>query len=259
MNKVYLIGAGPGDAELITLKAKRILEKSTCILYDSLVNQEVLEYAPPHCEKIFVGKRYGKHSYSQNEIHQLFLEKLTSHPFLVRLKGGDPFIFGRGGEELEFLATNNISIEVIPGISAAIAAASELAIPLTHRDFGQSVIFLSGYNKISSNNKFGLPHYNWNFLSQTSLTLVFYMCFKYLQEICLNLIKHGMVKTKKAVIISHCSLPEQAYLFSTVENLYQDVLIEKKSNTTKINFPALIIIGEVVNLSLFVNSKTNTN
>ena len=240
VGKVYLIGAGPGDPELLTIKAARILGKADCILYDSLVHPDILNLSPATTHKIFVGKRYGKHSHNQEEINALLLECAYKYKYLVRLKGGDPFIFGRGGEELEFLAKHNIKVESIPGITAALAASATLSLPLTHRNYGQSVIFLSGYSQVSQKNQKSLPDYDWNFLANSSLTMVFYMSLINIKEICDQLIKHGKATTTGLAIISNCTLPNEKVLFSTLETIAIDM-----ENET-IEFPAILIIGDVI-------------
>ena len=248
-NKVYLIGAGPGDPELLTIKAARILGKADCILYDSLVHPDILNLAPATCKNIFVGKRYGKHSYSQEEINNLLLTCSKQYKVLVRLKGGDPFIFGRGGEELEFLAKNNIQVESVPGITASLAAAATLSVSLTHRDYGQSVIFLSGYTKENHISNESLPHYDWNFLANSSLTLVFYMSLINLEAICNKLIECGKNKNTGVVIISNCTLSNEKIISGVLETIVE----ETKRNP--IEFPAILIIGDVVSNRIIPTNK----
>ena len=238
--KVYLIGAGPGNPELLTIKALNILKKADTIFYDSLLNKKNLDHAPVKCEKIFVGKRYKKHSFTQDELNQLLYQNASHKKIVVRLKGGDPFIFARGGEELEFLQKKNIEVEIIPGITSSIAAAASLKIPLTHREYGQSVIFLSGYSKSSESDPENLPNYNWEFLARDSITLVFYMGLKNLDLICSKLISHGKSEDTRAAIISNVSLGNEKTVVSTLKYLSED---SKKNN---IEFPAIILIGDVI-------------
>ena len=238
--KVYLVGAGPGDPELITLKALNILKRAEVILYDSLLNEEILKNAPQGCEKIFVGKRFGKHSLMQDELNQLLYENAIRRKTVVRLKGGDPFIFGRGGEEIGFLQEKNIQVEVIPGVTTAVAASASLKTPLTHRDLGQSVIFLSGYSKEGNQADGYLPPYDWRFLANTSLTLVFYMGLKNLDIIAKKLIEHGKPLHTKAAIISNCTLPDEKVLITSLEKM------QTQAGSGQIKFPAIILIGEVI-------------
>ena len=238
--KVYLVGAGPGDPELLTIKALNILQKADIIFYDRLINLKILEHAPSKCEKIFVGKRYKSISYTQEQINQFLYENTKQKKVVVRLKGGDPFIFGRGGEEIEFLIKNCIEVEVIPGITAAVAAAASLTMSLTHRDFGQSVMFLSGYGKKENHRKEILPDYNWDFLANDSLTLVFYMSLSNLSTIANKLIQHGKSKDTGATLISNCSMPNEKTVISTLSKVYSDSL--KK----KIEFPAILLVGDVI-------------
>ena len=238
--KVYLIGAGPGDPELLTLKALNILKTADIIFYDSLLNKKILDYAPSKCRRTFVGKRYKKHSFTQSELNQLLYKNVSPEKIVVRLKGGDPFIFARGGEELEFLQENGIKVEIIPGVTSAMAAAASLKIPLTHRDHGQSVIFLSGYSKFSEENPETLPNYDWGFLAKGSITLVFYMGLKNLDLICAKLISHGKSEDTKAAIISNASLENEKKVVTTLKNLSRD------SQRNGIEFPCIILIGEVI-------------
>ena len=148
--KVWLVGAGPGDLELLTLKAYRILKKADVVLYDALVSDEILSLIPKEAELIAVGKRAGKHSAAQDEINQLLVTKAYTRKNVVRLKGGDPFIFGRGGEELETLVASGVAVEVVPGITAASGTSAYAGIPLTHRDHAQGVTFITGHCKVES-------------------------------------------------------------------------------------------------------------
>ena len=240
-SKVYLIGAGPGDPDLITIKGADILRRADIILYDALVNKDILKIARPNCEIIFVGKRMGKHSLSQNEINTLLLDSSKINKIIVRLKGGDPLIFGRGGEEIEFLRKNNIEIEVVPGVTTSSAAAAKLQFPLTHRRYGQGVLFLSGYSKENSNSD-GLPDYDWDFLAKSSLTMVFYMGLQNLERIADKLISGGKTGDTECVVISNCSLPEEKSLSFKLSE------ISGISDNHEIDFPALFIVGDVLKL-----------
>ena len=237
------MGAGPGDPELITLKALNILKRAEVILYDSLLNEEILKNAPQGCEKIFVGKRFGRHSLMQDELNQLLYKNAIRKKTVVRLKGGDPFIFGRGGEETAFLQEKNIQVEVIPGVTTAVAASASLKTPLTHRDLGQSVIFLSGYSKEGNQADGYLPPYDWEFLANTSLTLVFYMGLKNLDTIAKKLIEHGKPLYTEVAIISNCTLPDEEVFITSLEKMQS---MQSQKDSGQIKFPAIILIGEVI-------------
>jgi len=168
LGKVYLVGAGPGDAGLMTLKGKSLLETCDVVLYDALVSDEILAMINPIAEKIHAGKRRGNHSLLQEETTQLLIEKAQTHAIVVRLKGGDPFIFGRGGEELADLRSAGIAVEVVPGITSGIAAPAYAGIPLTHRDFSSSVIFVTGHESAGKYR----PQINWTAIAQAAAELI---------------------------------------------------------------------------------------
>lgn len=242
---VFLVGAGPGDPELLTLKAKRILEQADCILYDSLLNPAILEFAPAGCERIHVGKRLGRHSMPQDQINELILEHAKRGRCVVRLKGGDPFIFGRGGEEIDFLNGHGIHTDVVPGVTSASAASSTLRVPLTHRIHGPAVLFLSGYSKAGASERDGFPVHDWGFLARSNYTLVFYMGLHHLARICRELIAKGKAGETPVAIISKCTLPEERIYLHTLAELEQngdDAAIQS------IEFPAITIIGDVIRL-----------
>lgn len=236
--KVYLMGAGPGDPELLTLKAARILKEADTLLYDSLVHDCILELAATDTRRIFVGKRFGHHSKTQTQINELLIETAMRGGTVVRLKGGDPFVFGRGGEEVQALQKARIPFEVIPGITAANAAAALMQFPLTHRDFGQSVIYVSGYSKDAPD---GLPQYDWSFLARASITIVIYMGVHNLQQIATKLKEHGMNPETPIAILSQISLPDEHIEIHDLEHVTKVAL--------EIRFPALVIVGNVVGLS----------
>ncbi len=242
---VYLVGAGPGDPELLTLKAKRILEEADCILYDSLLNPELLQHAKAGCDKIHVGKRLGRHSMPQDQINELIYKHAASGQCVVRLKGGDPFIFGRGGEEIEYLNERGIHTEVVPGVTSASAASSILRVPLTHRTHGPAVLFLSGYSKAGASEREGFPVHDWVSLARSPYTLVFYMGLHHLTRICRELRSNGKSGETPVGIISKCTLPgEQLYLYTLGE-----LSAENASELiAPIAFPAISIIGDVIRL-----------
>ncbi|MCE9597405.1 MAG: uroporphyrinogen-III C-methyltransferase [Spirochaetia bacterium] len=239
---VYLVGAGPGDPELLTLKAAKIIQQADVILYDSLIGPEILDLARPDCEKVFVGKRKGKHSFPQSEINEMLYASASKHKTVVRLKGGDPFIFGRGGEEVEFLRERNIRLEVIPGITAATAASAILQVPLTHRLLGKSLMLLSGYSKDEPGSHGGFPEHDWDYLAHAELTLVFYMGQHHLGRICKSLTDGGKSASTPVALVSNCSLPGQAVLLTNLQDA------ERAATDAAIQFPALLIIGDVLGL-----------
>ena len=241
--KVYLVGAGPGDPELLTLKAHKLLQEADCVLYDSLINPAILDLAE-NAEKVHVGKRLGKASLHQDQINRRLVEAAKTNQKVVRLKGGDPFIFGRGGEELSYLHAHKIEIELVPGVTAASATAARLQIPLTHREHGQSVIFLSGYSKDRT-----LPEYDWQFLAKQSLTLVFYMGLHHVNLICKKLIDSGIRPQTPVAVVSNSTLSNEKVLYSNVFNIERDL------SQKPMPFPALIIIGNVIDTKKSYSNK----
>ncbi|HDD35542.1 MAG TPA: uroporphyrinogen-III C-methyltransferase [Candidatus Desulfofervidus auxilii] len=235
--KVYLVGAGPGDSGLITLKAKEILEKADVVIYDYLAPAEILEYAK-NAEMLYVGKTAGKHTLSQDKINQLLIEKAKTGKIVVRLKGGDPFIFGRGGEEAEELVKANIPFEVVPGVTSAIAVPAYAGIPLTHRAYASSVAFITGHEDPQKPNS----SICWEKLTQGVDTLVFLMGVGHLSAIVEKLIHYGRPQNTPVAIIRWGTLPDQETLISTLGNVVKDA---KKRNLKP---PAIIVIGEVVKL-----------
>ena len=233
---VYLVGAGSGDPELLTLKAWRVMQRAEVVLYDSLVSEDVLDMCAFTAEKIFVGKRRANHALSQQSINDLLVKHALAGKIVVRLKGGDPFIFGRGGEELQEVVRHGIYFESIPGITAASAAASRAAIPLTHRDHAQSVKFITACKKS------GAPNNDYKELLDTTQTVVFYMGLHRLHEMTKGLIEAGRDSETPFAIISHASLPTQQLLIGTLAS------IAELQATAKLPTPALLIMGDVVTL-----------
>ncbi len=241
--KVYIVGAGPGDPELITIKGYKKIVDADVILYDSLIHHSLLELPEfQNKEKIFVGKRKGHHSYTQEEINELLLRYALQGKIIVRLKGGDPFIFGRGGEEIYYLKKHGIEVQVVPGITTALACSAELQVPLTHRDLGRSVIFLTGYSSANAEDESGFPDFNWDLLADETLTLVFYMGLHHLERIAKRLIEKGRSKNTPAVIISKATYPDQKIIFGTLETIYENSIKHAAE------FPSLLIIGNVIKL-----------
>ncbi len=239
--EVYLVGAGPGDPDLLTFKALRLMQKAEVVLYDRLVSGPILDMVRRDADRVYVGKKRDDHAVPQQEINQLLLEYAQKGKRVLRLKGGDPFIFGRGGEEIDLLAEHNIPFQVVPGITAASGCASYSGIPLTHRDFSQSVRFITGHLKT------GEADYPWGEFVNDKQTLVFYMGLKGLPKICENLIKHGKKPTTPAALIEKGTLPEQRVHISNLEDLASS--IEGKD----IHAPTLLIIGDVVSLHKKLN------
>lgn len=235
--KVYLVGAGPGDPELLTVKALKILQKADVVLYDSLISDEVLSLIRRDAKLVHVGKRAKCHTISQSQINQCLVDHARLEPVVVRLKGGDPFIFGRGGEELQALAKEGISYEVIPGITAAAGCASYAGIPLTHRDYTQSVRFITGHRQ--SNGK----ALDWQSLAKDEQTLVFYMGLTSHQAISENLIKHGLKQTMPVAVIENGTLKNQRVVVGQLSQLHS--LVKQH----EIKSPSLIVVGEVAALS----------
>lgn len=234
--EVYLVGAGPGDPELLTFKALRLMQKADVVVYDRLVSKEVLELVRRDAEKIYVGKAKSKHTLPQDDINQLLADEAKKGNRVVRLKGGDPFIFGRGGEEIETLIQHNISFQVVPGITAASGAASYAGIPLTHRDHAQSVVFATGHLRDNS------IDLDWPALVQKNQTIVFYMGLTGLPIICEKLIEHGMPASTEIAMIESATTESQKVVVGNLKD------IEHKAQQAQIKPPALIVVGSVVSL-----------
>lgn len=233
---VYLVGAGPGDPELLTLRAARLLTHADAIVYDRLVSPEILAMIPPATECIYAGKQASRHTLPQSEINQLLVELAGRCRRVVRLKGGDPFVFGRGGEELETLAAAGIPFEVVPGITAAVGCAAYAGIPLTHRDHASSVTFVTGHRQHAA------LDLDWPALARCGQTTVFYMGTQALPEICRQLIAHGLSKATPLAAIQHGTTPRQRVVVSTLAVAAENAVVPDSGET------GLIIVGEVVKL-----------
>ncbi len=234
---VYLVGAGPGDPELLTLKAHRLLRRCDALVYDSLVPQAVLELVPPGCERHFVGKRRGHHSVPQPSTNAVLVELASRHSTIVRLKGGDPFLFGRGGEEAAHLAARGIPVQVVPGVTAGIAAPAYAGIPVTHRKAGSSVTFVTGHEEIDK----GRAGVDWRGLARSSDGLVIYMGLHNLARIVAELIAGGLSEATPAAVIQQGTVRGQRALVATLAELAARVEAEGFAS------PSIVVIGEVVN------------
>jgi uroporphyrinogen III methyltransferase/synthase len=236
--KVYLVGAGPGDPGLLTLKARDLLAVADCVIYDYLINPEILKHAPATAELIYVGKRGAEYSWTQEEINRLLLAKASEHTIVVRLKGGDPFIFGRGGEEALVLAAAGIEWEVIPGVSAGAAVPAYAGIPITHRGLSSSVAFVTGHEDPTK------PHSAicWEHLAAGVDTLIFFMGVAHIREIAEQLLCHGRRADTPVAVIRWGTYAHQATYVSDLAKVA--ALAEQE----QIKSPAIIVIGEVVRL-----------
>ncbi|WP_083636765.1 uroporphyrinogen-III C-methyltransferase [Leptolyngbya sp. 'hensonii'] len=238
LGKVYLVGAGPGDPGLLTLKGKALLECADVVVYDALVSPPIVAMINPQAERIDAGKRRGRHSRMQAEITQMLIEKAQVHAIVVRLKGGDPFIFGRGGEEMEDLVRAGVSVEVVPGITSGIAAPAYAGIPLTHRNYSSSVTFVTGHESIGKYR----PAINWQALAQGSETIVVYMGIHNLPHIVAELDAAGMSPTTPIALIRWGTRPEQEELIGTLGTIVLQMA------AAGFEAPAIAVIGSVVHL-----------
>lgn len=234
--EVYLVGAGPGDPELLTLKALRLMQQADVVIYDRLVSQPILELCRRDAEKIYVGKARSNHAVPQEGINALLVKCAQEGKRVCRLKGGDPFIFGRGGEEIQELFAAGVAFQVVPGITAASGCSAYAGIPLTHRDYAQSVRFLTGHLKEGS------PELPWSELVYQNQTLVLYMGLVGLEKICAQLIAHGQRPDMPVALISKGTTPEQKVVVGTLAD------IASKVSAHQIQAPTLTIIGDVVSL-----------
>ncbi len=233
---VSLVGAGPGDPDLLTLRALKLIKIADAIVYDRLVSKPILKMCNPDAEFVYAGKAKAQHTLPQDSINDLLVQLAKKYKNVVRLKGGDPFIFGRGGEEIETLADQEIAFQVVPGITAASGCAAFSGIPLTHRDHAQSCIFVTGHLRD------GKINLNWQELIDPGLTIVVYMGLTGVDQICKSLIEHGRSADTPAALIERGTKPEQRVLSSTLQGLS---LLVAQNNVVA---PTLLIIGGVVSL-----------
>ncbi|MFN3361518.1 MAG: uroporphyrinogen-III C-methyltransferase [Pseudanabaenaceae cyanobacterium] len=234
--KVYLVGAGPGDPELLTLKGKRLLESCDVVVYDALVSEGVLALVNPQADRYFVGKRRGRHTLLQEQTTALLIQLAASYERIVRLKGGDPFVFGRGGEEMQDLRRAGIGVEVVPGITAGIAAAAYAGIPLTHRELSSSVTFVTGHEAAGKYR----PAVNWQAIAQGSETIVIYMGLHNLPTIVPALLQAGLPPQTPVAVIYQGTLPSQRNFYTTLGEVLRE--------SAQFSPPAIVVIGRVVEL-----------
>ena len=234
--RVALVGAGPGDAELITLKGARLLQTAEVVIYDNLVSQGILDLISPTAERIFVGKMAGNHTMPQDDICQLLVDKAQEGKFVVRLKGGDPFVFGRGGEEMDVLLEAGVPVDIVPGVTAALGAAASFGFPLTHRDHAQSCVFVTGHLKDHT------VDLDWPALARPGQTVVIYMGVTGLETISRELQAAGLPSDTPAALIYRATWPNEKAYRGTLATL------PEVARAHKVKPPTLIVIGTVVDL-----------
>jgi uroporphyrin-III C-methyltransferase len=236
--KATLVGAGPGDPDLLTLRAVKAIQSADVLLFDALIDPAILDLAPPNARRVDVGKRCGRHAMQQSAINRLIVREALSGAHVVRLKGGDPFVFGRGGEELDSLRMAGVPVEVIPGVTAACAAAASLQIPLTHRDMSRSLHFVTGHGSDGT-----VPAHDWAALVASGGTIAAYMAGRTLPQVARNLIAAGMAGSTPAVAVENASRPNEQRLFATLADL--------PTQLAEAGFtgPTLVLIGAVVGLA----------
>ena len=234
--RVALVGAGPGDAELITLKGARLLQTAEVVIYDNLVSQGILDLISPTAERIFVGKMAGNHTMPQDDICQLLVDKALEGKFVVRLKGGDPFVFGRGGEEMDVLLEAGVPVDIVPGVTAALGAAASFGFPLTHRDHAQSCVFVTGHLKDHT------VDLDWPALARPGQTVVIYMGVTGLETISRELQAAGLPGDTPAALIYRATWPNEKAHRGTLATL------PEVARAHKVKPPTLIVIGTVVDL-----------
>ncbi len=236
VGEVYLIGGGPGDPDLLTFRALRLMQQADVVVHDRLISKEVLELTRRDAERIYVGKERDNHAVPQDQINQLLVDLAKQGKRVCRLKGGDPFVFGRGGEEIETLTEKGVNFQVVPAITAALGASAYAGIPLTHRDYSQAAVFVTGHLKDGSMNL------NWPALAQPNQTVVFYMGLKGLPVICSTLMEHGMPGETPIALVQQATTPRQRVFTGTLADMPERIANEE------VKAPTLIIVGNVVKL-----------
>jgi uroporphyrin-III C-methyltransferase len=243
--KVYLIGSGPGDPELLTIKARKLIDSAQVIVYDQLPGKAILDSMPENAEKIDAGKYAGNHKLKQTEINQILIDKAKEGKDVIRLKGGDPYMFGRGGEEGEELIKEGISFEIVPGITSAIAAPAYAGIPVTHRDMASMVTFITGHEDPTK----GKSALDWETLAKFEGTIVIFMGVKMLERNVNELMKYGKDSKTPVALVERGTRPDQRVTVGTLENI---AVIAKEK---KVKAPALTIVGNVVKLHEILGSQ----
>ena len=248
---VYLVGAGPGDPELLTLKALRLIKSCDALVHDALVSAEIIKEINKKTEIFNVGKRAGLCSVPQADTNSLIVKLAKEGKNVVRLKGGDPFVFSRGGEEVSFLEKNGISVEIVPGITSGIAAPSNFGIPLTHREAGSSITFVTGHEDINKDKK----TVNWRLLAKSSDGLVIYMGMRNIEFIVKELILGGLDENTKCAVIQEATLNNQKCLISELKNLVET--ISNKGFTS----PSIVVIGNIVDFKVnnYINNLSDAS
>lgn len=236
--KVYLVGAGPGDPGLVTLRAKELIDTADVLVYDNLVNRQLLEWAKTDCEKIYVGKESGRHAVEQDEIESILVERADRGLRVVRLKGGDPFVFGRGGEEVRRLDAAGISFEIVPGITAALASAAYAGIPLTHRDHSSAISLITGHENPEKTELC----VDFKKFANTGGTLCIYMGMGNLPKIVTDLLEAGQSPETPVVVVQWATLRKQRSVFGELATICETVAAEGLSS------PAIIVVGDTVSL-----------
>ncbi|TVQ34122.1 MAG: uroporphyrinogen-III C-methyltransferase [Geminicoccaceae bacterium] len=236
LGRVYLVGAGPGDPDLLTVKALRLLQTVDVVVHDRLVGPGVLALIPPGVERVFAGKQRAHHHLRQPVLNDLLVERARAGQTVVRLKGGDPFVFGRGGEELEALLHAGVPFEIVPGITAALGAAAYVGVPLTHRDHSHALVLATGYGQD------GPALHDWNALARAGQTLCLYMGLSGLARMRQELIAAGMAPTTPACAVENATLPQQRVVKATLREL------PERASRLDPTSPVLVIIGDVVAL-----------
>ncbi|MFI4933360.1 MAG: uroporphyrinogen-III C-methyltransferase [Caulobacterales bacterium] len=236
LGEVWLVGAGPGDPELLTIKALKVLQTADVVVHDGLVSEAILDLAPAQAQRISVAKRKSRHSYAQDEINRMLVAFARDGLKVARLKGGDPFIFGRGGEELEACRAAGVPCHIVPGVTAALAAGASAGAPLTHRGAAQAVTFVTGHAMSG-----GEPDLDWASLARTNQTVVIYMGVSTAPALAARLIGAGRAATTPALIVENASLPDERSIATTLADL--------ASAAETVTGPALLIVGEAMALA----------
>ena len=247
VGKVYLVGAGPGDPGLLTVKGKTLLEHADVVVYDALVSPEILAIANPQAEKVNAGKRRGRHSLPQAQTTELLKLKAEKSAVVVRLKGGDPFVFGRGGEEMADLIKAGVEVEVVPGITSGIAAPAYAGIPVTHRQYNSAVTFVTGHEATEKYR----PGVNWQAIAQGSETIVIYMGVHNLPQIIPQLQAAGMSLNTSIALIRWGTRPDQTQLVGTLETIVEQIA------AADFQAPAIAVIGQVVDLRSLLSPRNS--